>query len=274
MHGQLLSLSASRSVLLFSRLPACLPGPALSATALQSRRNHSARGQQAAPAAAMGAGLPPPPPFVLGLTGSIGMGKTTVAGFLHALAVPVLDSDAVVHELYGPGGAAVAPVGALFPSALAPDGGISRPALGPLVLGPGKEAAMASLEAAVHPLVAARRDAFVAAAREAGEQLVVIDVPLLYETKREADCHAVAVVSTGDAAVQRQRVLARPGMTEEKLEGILARQIPDTEKRARADFVIETGRGLDETRTEVEALVKRLRDPQLQWAPRAGKAGS
>ena len=197
------------------------------------------------------------PPFVLGLTGSIGMGKTTVCGFLRDLGVPVLDSDAVVHALYGPGGAAVGPVGSLFPSALK-DGGIDRAALSPLVLGPGNERNRTALESAVHPLVAAAREAFVGDARARGEPLVVLDIPLLYETGRQADCHAVAVVSTGNPQLQRERVLARPGSSAEKLDAILARQVPDAEKRQRADYVIDTSRSPEETRAAVASLVANI----------------
>jgi dephospho-CoA kinase len=194
--------------------------------------------------------------FVLGLTGSIGMGKSTVASMLsNDSAVPVLDADAVVHALYAPGGAAVAPVGALFPSAVV-DGGVDRAALSKAVVG--DAAALAALEAAVHPLVAAERRAWLARQEAAGAPLVVLDVPLLYETDGDAGVDAVVVVSA-PADVQRARVLARGGtMTEAKLDAILARQVPDAVKRQRADFVIETGVPLEETREAVRALVAGL----------------
>jgi len=194
--------------------------------------------------------------FVLGLTGSIGMGKSTVASMLsNDSAVPVLDADAVVHALYAPGGAAVAPVGALFPSAVV-DGGVDRAALSKAVVG--DAAALAALEAAVHPLVAAERRAWLARQEAAGAPLVVLDVPLLYETDGDAGVDAVVVVSA-PADVQRARVLARGGtMTEAKLDAILARQVPDAVKRQRADFVIETGVPLEETREAMRALVAGL----------------
>ena len=207
--------------------------------------------------ASMTATKPRQLPFVLGLTGSIGMGKSTVCGFLTDLGIALLDSDKVVHELYSPGGAAVGPIGALFPSVVV-DGAVSRPALSPLVLGPGNEAAMAALEAVVHPLVSARRASFIAERRAAGDGLVVLDIPLLYETGHAAECDAVAVVSTGDAALQRARVLARPGMTPEKLDAILSRQVPDEEKRRRADYVIDTSTGLEAARAQVQSLVRKL----------------
>lgn len=198
------------------------------------------------------------PPFILGLTGSIGMGKSATAGMLRDLGVEVLDSDAVVHQLYSPGGGAVGPVGAAFPGAVV-DGAVSRPALSALVVG--NPEALARLEAIVHPLVRQEKRRFVATAAAAGADLVVLDVPLLYETGAEAQCDAVAVVSAPEAA-QRARVLARPGMSADKLDGILARQMPDAEKRARADFVIDTGVSLEETKRAVAALVDGLRGRQ------------
>ena len=207
--------------------------------------------------------------FVLGLTGGIGQGKSTVASFFTRAGVPVHDSDAAVHALYAPGGRAVAPVAAAFsPAVLDPAGGISRPALAAAVLG--KPDALAALEGIVHPLVTAERAAWLdaqaaAAADGAGRAhgLVVLDIPLLFETGADAPeagvVDAVAVVSCGDPAIQRARVLARPGMTPEKLAAILARQTPDAEKRRRADFVINTGVGVEETEAEVVALVAALR---------------
>lgn len=234
-------------------------------------------------------------PFVLGLTGSIGMGKSTVSGTpLGGALVSGADRAAqtcsarwvcrcwtqtrrvkpgpglaarsrhpqVVHELYAPGGAAVAPVTALFPSAAAPAGGVDRGALASCVVGPEKASAMKALEAVVHPLVAQRRGAFLAATAAQGARLVVLDIPLLYETGAEGLCDAVVVVSAGSEAVQRQRVLVRPGMTAAKLDGLLARQVPDAEKRRRAGHVIDTGCSVEETRAAVARLVGQLAGPQ------------
>lgn len=175
------------------------------------------------------------------------------------LGVPVLDSDAEVHRLYAPGGAAVAPIAAAFgPGVLTPEGGVDRSALGPLVAGGGAAARerLAALEGLVHPLVAAARSAFVA--RHAASPLVVLDVPLLYETGGQAGCDAVAVVSCGGEGVARARVLARPGASAERLDALLARQLPDAEKRARADFVVDTGCALEQTRGAVERLARSL----------------
>lgn len=172
--------------------------------------------------------------FRLGLTGGIGMGKTTTARLFAQRGHPVWDADDAVHRLYAPGGAAVAPVAAAFPAALVA-GGIDRAALkAALSADPG---ALARLEAIVHPLVAADRAAFVA--RHAGAPLVVLDIPLLFETGAEAQMDGTAVVSA-PAAVQRARVLARPGMTPQMLDLILSRQMPDADKRARARWVIPT----------------------------------
>jgi dephospho-CoA kinase len=195
-------------------------------------------------------------PFVLGLTGSIGMGKTTVSGFFQALGVPVLDADATVHTLYAEGGEAVPLVGAAFPGVVQ-GGAVDRQALSLRVVGPTNEASLRLLESLVHPLVERRRVDFLARAASLGTRLAVLDVPLLYETGLDAQCDAVAVVSAG-AEAQRSRVLARPGMSEAKLDSILARQLPDAEKRRRADVLIETGCSLEETRAAVEALVRRL----------------
>ena len=164
-----------------------------------------------------------------------------------------------VHDLYAPSGAAVGPVGAAFPGVVI-NGSVSREELSKRVVGPANEAAMRALEAIVHPLVSASRAQFLASAAEAGERLVVLDVPLLYETGGDAACDAVAVVSTRDAALQRARVLARPQMTAAKLDGILARQLPDADKCARAAFVIDTACAAEQTRLAVEELVRTLTD--------------
>ena len=186
--------------------------------------------------------------YRLGLTGSIGMGKSTTAGFFRELGVPVWDADAAVHRLYAPGGAAVGPVGALCPAAVV-DGAIDRGALKDWIAQ--DKGALAQLEAVVHPLVAEDRAQFVAGAQG---PLVVLDIPLLFEVG--ADVDGVLVV-TAPTEVQRSRVLARQGMTEAQLDTILARQMPDAEKRARADFVIET-LDMDSTRRDVQNLVARL----------------
>ena len=189
-------------------------------------------------------------PFVLGLTGSIGMGKSATAAMFKARGVPVHDADAAVHALYGPGGAAAEAVGREFPGVLGPEGGIDRVALRDAVLG--RPERLARLEALVHPLVRASSEEFLAA--HAGAPLVVLDIPLLYETGGQGRCDAVAVVSA-PADVQRARVLARPGMTEAAFAAILAKQMPDAEKRARADYVIDTGRGFPTAEAEVARII-------------------
>ena len=194
---------------------------------------------------------------LVGLTGSIGMGKSTTAGLFAELGLPVYDADAAVHRLYAPGGAAVAPVAALFPEAL-DQGGIDRRRLSARVLG--DDGAMRALEAAVHPLVAADRVAFFARAQESGADLVVLDVPLLFETGGAAGLDAI-VGATAPPDVQRARVLARPDMDSAKFEAILARQTPDADKRAGADFVVETDAGLAPARAQVRSIVAALRKP-------------
>lgn len=191
-------------------------------------------------------------PFVLGLTGSIGMGKSTVAGMFADLGVPVFDADAVVRRLQGADGALVAPIEAAFPGTTGP-AGVIRDKLGSAVFG--DAAALARLEAMVHPAVRAARREFLL--EHAGRKLVVFDIPLLFEKGGVEEVDAVAVVSA-PAEVQRARVLARPGMTPERLEQILALQLPDAEKRARADYVIDTGTSLAGTREEVARLVDKL----------------
>lgn len=178
---------------------------------------------------------------VLGLTGSIGMGKTTVAGALRAAGAAIWDADAAVHRLLAPGGAGVAPVLALFPEAAAGEGraaAVDRGTLGARVFK--DREALARLEGILHPLVRAGERHFLAASQRRGCRLAVLDVPLLFETGGEARCDATLVVSA-PAFVQRARVLGRSRMSEERLAAILARQMPDREKRRRADFVISTG---------------------------------
>jgi dephospho-CoA kinase len=192
--------------------------------------------------------------IVAGLTGSIGMGKSTALAAFAGLGVPVWDADAAVHRLYGPGGAGVAPVGALAPDAAGPDG-VDRAKLRAAILA--DSTLLARIEAAIHPLVAADRDAFLAEARAGGAVLAVCDIPLLYETQADAWLDRVVVVSA-PADVQRARVLARPGMTAEAFEAILARQTPDADKRARADYIVDTGGPKDQARAQVAAIVAGL----------------
>ncbi|WP_322964901.1 dephospho-CoA kinase [Sphingomonas fuzhouensis] len=187
--------------------------------------------------------------IVLGLTGSIGMGKSTVAQMFRDEGVPVFDADACVHRLQGPGGPLVAAIELAFPGTTGPEG-VNRAALGQAVLG--DDAAMRRLEAIVHPAVQAERAAFLTA--HGDSPLVVIDVPLLFETGGDQAVDKVLVVSA-EPAVQEGRVLARPGMTKAKFDAILSRQLPDTDKRARADHVIATDIPLAETRENVRALI-------------------
>ncbi|MGE0596308.1 MAG: dephospho-CoA kinase [Hyphomonadaceae bacterium] len=193
--------------------------------------------------------------IVIGLTGSIGMGKTTVARMFAEEGAPSFDSDAAVHALYA-GGPAVAAVGAEFPAAVK-DGAIDRVALSALVLG--NAAALKRLEQIVHPFVRQAQVDFLEMQRAAGKTCVVFDIPLLLETAGGDLVDKVVVVSA-PPDIQRARVMARPGMTEEKFERLLARQMPDSEKRAHADFVIETGVPMDETRKQVRAVLDALRE--------------
>lgn len=193
--------------------------------------------------------------WILGLTGSIGMGKSGTAGLFAEQGVPVHDADASVHDLYAK--EAVAPVEAAFPG-VTRDGIIDRPELSRRVLG--HPDAMKRLEAIVHPLVRAREMDFLARARAAGARLVVLDIPLLLETGAQGRVDAVAVVSAPES-VQRARVLARPGMTEERLALILGKQMPDSEKRRRAHFIIDTSRGFDTARHQVRGLIRALSGP-------------
>jgi dephospho-CoA kinase len=188
--------------------------------------------------------------FILGLTGSIGMGKSATAKMFAEEGVPVHDADAVVHRLYE--GEAVPLIEAAFPGTTA-GGKVDRDKLGKRVLDDAD--AIKRLEQIVHPLVAAARDKFLADAEKSGAPVALLDIPLLYETKGEGRCDAVVVVSA-PAAVQRERTLARPGMTEQKLETILARQVPDAEKRRRADFVVDTSQGFDHARAQVRDIVR------------------
>jgi len=190
--------------------------------------------------------------IVLGLTGSIGMGKSTTAKMFAEAGVPVHDSDEAVHRLYS--GAAAPLVEAAFPGTVV-DGVVDRARLGARVLG--DAAALKRLEAIIHPLVRADADAFLAMHRNAGESIAVLDIPLLFETGGRGRVDKVVVV-TAPTEIQRQRVLARPGMTEEKLAAILAKQVPDAEKRRLADFVIDTGQGLEAARAAVATIIAEL----------------
>ena len=191
-------------------------------------------------------------PFILGLTGSIGMGKSAVATMFRELGVPVFDADAAVHELQGPDGALLTAIEAEFPGTTGP-GGVDRPKLGAAVFGDPE--ALKRLERIVHPAVGAMRQGFLD--ENASQPLIVFDIPLLYEKGSASTVDAVAVVSA-PPEVQRERVLARPGMTPEKFAQILALQVPDAEKTRRADYVIDTGATLAETRQAVTNLVRKL----------------
>jgi len=188
----------------------------------------------------------------LGLTGSIGMGKSATATMFREAGIPVHDSDAAVHRLYA--GAAAPLIEAAFPGTVK-DGVVDRALLGAVVLN--NDAAMKKLESIVHPLVTETTLNFLATAEKAGHRLVVLDVPLLFEVGRDRDCDAIVVVSA-DPSVQRERVLVRPGMTEAKFQAIVARQIPDSEKRRRAHFVIDTGRGFEAARRAVKDVIRTL----------------
>jgi dephospho-CoA kinase len=206
--------------------------------------------------------------ILLGLTGSIGMGKSTTTAMFADLGAVVWNADDAVHRLYAPGGAAVEPVGAAFPGVVV-DGAVDRVRLAEAL---GRdETAFRRLEAIVHPLVAQGRAGDLAAAWAMGVRLAVLDIPLLFETGGDAHVDAVVVV-TADPEVQAERVLARPGMTRDRFEAVLARQLPDAEKRARADFVIDTGHGLEPARAEVAAVVQTVLDPA--WISPRRRAGA
>lgn len=192
---------------------------------------------------------------ILGLTGSIGMGKSTAAAMLRRLGLPVHDADATVHRLLGPGGKAVGAVAGAFPG-VERKGGIDRKALGAKVFG--QPAEMKRLEAILHPLVRAEEQAFLRSWRSRRARIVVLDIPLLYETGGEKRCDGV-VVLTAPQFLQKQRVLRRPNMSEARLAQILAQQIPDAEKRRRADWVVETGQGRRATLTALRHVVRQMR---------------
>lgn len=191
-------------------------------------------------------------PFVLCLTGSVAMGKTTAARFFAEAGVPVHDSDAVVHALYE--GEAVAAIERAFPGSTA-NGKVDRGKLAAMVLD--DRAALARLEAIVHPLVSASRNRFLAEQRASGVAVVLFDVPLLFETGLDAGCDAVVVVSA-PPEVQRRRALDRPGMTEDKFTALAAKQMPDAEKRRRADFIVDSSQDFEHTRAQVRDILRRV----------------
>lgn len=194
--------------------------------------------------------------LIIGLTGSIGMGKSTAAARIRALGVPVCDADSIVHKLYKAGGAAVAAIEAAFPGSTSEDGGIDRQKLAEALLA--DPSAYARLEAIVHPLVLETERRFLHEKAGKGAEKVVLEIPLLFETGGDKRVDVTIVVSA-PAEVQRQRVLERAGMTPEKLEQILSRQLPDEEKRRRADFVVDTSRSIPETEAQVDRIMAQLR---------------
>ncbi|SFS34113.1 dephospho-CoA kinase [Brevundimonas viscosa] len=199
--------------------------------------------------------------IVLGLTGSIGMGKSTTTAMFAEEGALVWNADEAVHRLYAPGGAAVAPVAEAFPGSVV-EGAVDRDRLAAAL---GRDAAaFRRLESIVHPLVLRGRLKDLAAAEARGVKLAVLDIPLLFETGGDAAVDAVVVV-TAPAEVQAERVLARPGMTRERFEAILARQLPDAEKRRRADFLVDTGGGFEAARVRVREIVGTVLSPD--WKP-------
>ena len=207
--------------------------------------------------------------IVVGLTGSIGMGKSTAAAVLRQLGVPVFDADREVHRLLGEGGAAVAAVEAAFPGVRTNAGGIDRRQLGQRVFA--RPRALRGLEGILHPLVRAAEKRFVARARARGEPIVVLDIPLLFESGGAYRCDCIIVVSA-PARLQRERVLRRPGISESRFRAILASQMPDREKRRRADFVVMTGLGRWEASRRLRRIVRMLRERGWRHAVRGRRA--
>jgi dephospho-CoA kinase len=203
--------------------------------------------------------------YILGLTGSIGMGKTTAANAFRHYGVPVYDADAAIHGLTGPGGKAVAAVGAAFPGVVIKDA-VDRAVLGPLVFE--DKAALARLEAILHPLVREIQFEYLRQAAKRHEKLVVLDVPLLFEVGSDQLCDGIAMV-TAPRYLQKIRVLSRPGMTEERLAQILEKQMPDVEKRKRADFIIQTSMGRNFSLLCIRNIITIVQDsPAHNWPPR------
>jgi len=203
----------------------------------------------------------------LGLTGSIGMGKTTTADMFAQAGIPVFNADGVVHQLYGKGGKAVEPVARAFPKALV-DGAISREQLASTLHDTPE--AIKTLESIVHPLVGEARNDFIASAEKRRHELVVFDIPLLFETGQAGAYDAILVV-TAPPDVQRARVLSRNGMTPQKFAAMLARQMPDREKRERADFIVDTSKGLEPARKQVADIIEtlKMRAKQTRTSPHA-----
>ena len=203
--------------------------------------------------------------IILGLTGSIGMGKSTATRMFRRYGVPVFDADAEVHKLQGPGGKALPAIEAAFPGTTGP-AGLNRQKLGAIVFG--NPEALRRLEKIIHPMVYQVRRHWLQTQARARRPLVVLDVPLLFEGRANRVCDATAVVSA-PFHIQRRRVLARPGMTEEKFLQIIAKQMPDREKRLRADFIIPSGLGLAPANMAVERIIRCLRTQKArQWPPR------
>lgn len=194
----------------------------------------------------------------IGLTGSIGMGKSTTSDMFKALGVPVISADETVHQLYS--GEAAPLIEAAFPGT-APEGVVDRDALSQHLMAKPEE--FKRLEAIIHPLVRAREQKFLDEAAARGETMVLLDIPLLFETRTTDRVDTIVVVSCA-SEIQRQRVMARPGMTAEKFEAILGRQIPDAEKRKRADYVIDTGQGLEAARDQVAEIVAKLSNTETK----------
>ncbi len=206
---------------------------------------------------------------IVGLTGSIGMGKSETAKMFRSLGVPVYDADAAVHAIYAPGGSAVAPIEAAFPGVTNANG-VDRDALAKLVLN--DPAALKKLEAIVHPLVGLEQQKFLEQAAAENADIIVIDVPLLYETggQKRVDC---VVLVSAPYELQRERVLMRPGMSEEKFQSILAKQVPDAEKRRQADYIIDSSQGIEPAMAQVKDLIPLLKKvPAKAWASRRGDA--
>ncbi len=193
--------------------------------------------------------------FIIGLTGSIGMGKSTASAMLRQMGLPIFDADATVHGLMAKGGAAVAAVEEVFPGVVV-DGAVSRPELGKRVFG--DTAALRRLERILHPRVGEAERAFLAAVARRRMGYAVRDVPLLFETGGDKRCDVTIVISA-PAHIQRARVLARPGMTEERLEQVLSKQMPDAQKRQRADYVVPSGLGRRVTRESLAAVMRDIR---------------